>query len=670
MTTSSLIPPALIKRLEQEVESPEGHIRYDIVTLLAFKDDADRCNPISLFWDVWDPRVLTINDSEVSIKPAPALPQPIEGMVLDYLEHLHKRHRVPYEPDADDNDIKEFYDKLPDYLKSGSKSSQTPLPIPPKLKNLVTFLHVAAARAFRIKAYQGGSLSEDALDCLREVERTLDRLNRAGGDATPYTPGFQISAGAAAARAFVELSRVCRREGRHADALRYLARAVSEYDGALIVVGMEDFDEHWTSIDFELWSTSPSHIVSAFGVRTRLIEGMRNSSRQDLVSKLVLDVIHEVPKREKEEPRITTRNDLYSDRVFSGPIWKLLVGNRFVKGVGFGDIFPQEAATTFTELQSSREVNDWAQVREDCITLLGCQYLFGIEGWNRDLDEVMEDATDNEQWHEDEGYVEEYLEDDEEWDEDESEVPDHEQSEEEWDSSAGDFGERVEVRDERGRMRSWDEFWDRAELWVSLQLSPSEYRKLREEDKKNESEERLKIYFFGRAWNILPELAQRRLVNADRTWCSKELGSLEAILNDLRLAVEAVCHEFIWQPLESNSRGEEEWLEFLKLKRELEERGRDPGIRHYTRVCGSRYFEDFLKHRKINGRDIRFLTKDLPFEIRRLADARNSAEHDHGLPWRRSDVTPFFRAFLGIGQTGVLPELARIGRRLRFRQTD
>ena len=595
MTTSSEIPRALADRLEQEIESPDGQIRYDIVTLLAFRDGMDRCNPISLFWDVWEPRVLTISNGGVDIRPAPALPDQIEEMVLDYLERLYERHRVPYEPDADDEDIKEFYDKLPDYYEHGSEQSLGPLPIPPKLKNLVTFLHVAAARAFRIKASQGGTLSEEAIDCLREVERTLYRLQRVGGDVSPHTQGFQISAWAVAARVFVELSRACRREGRYADALRYLARAVTEYDEAVFIASMEEFTEYWPSFDPELWSALPSYVDSIRRVRTRLIEGMSNSKLRDQISTLVLDATHEYPR-------------------LSEPTWKLLVGNRFFKGLGFADISPQESATAFVRLQSSGEADSWRQVAKNCDTLAGCEYLFSIEGR---------------------------------------------------DSATGDFGQHVRVKDEEGYTRTWHEFWDRAALWLKLQLSPNEYRQQREEDKKTESEDRLKSYFFGRNWSALPELTRRRLINADRTWCSKEILAVESVLNDLQRATEAACNEFVWRPLENNTSGRAQLLEFLQFKMVLKERGRDPSTRDYIRVCEARYYKDFLKNHNLLKEDERFLVQDLPAVMRQLADARNRAEHEVRTSFRRTDVEPFFKAFLGIGQRGVLPELVRIGRRLR-----
>ena len=299
-----------------------------------------------------------------------------------------------------------------------------------------------------------------------------------------------------------------------------------------------------------------------------------------------------------------------------------------------GDLTPQEVVATFLSLKKTGGVEDWQRIRQCCQTLAECEVMFRQYDPDTDKYEVVERPG--------EGGV----------------------------SGSNTPWTTALVEDEDGIEVTWGQFWYAAEAWVDTQLSPNEYMELQKQGQMRESEERLKNYFFGRTWNDLPESAQRRLVNADRTWCSKEFVAIESVLNELQRATQVACHEFVWQPLESNSSGGEEWLEFLKLKRELEDMGIEPGVPHYIRVCRSRYFETLLKHRKLNGRDTRFLTKGLPYEMRRLVDARNSAEHEHRVQWRRSDVAPYFRAFLGIGEPGVLPELARIGRRLRFRPND
>lgn len=299
-----------------------------------------------------------------------------------------------------------------------------------------------------------------------------------------------------------------------------------------------------------------------------------------------------------------------------------------------GDLTPQEVVSNFLSLKKTGGVEDWQRISQCCRTLAECEVMFGQYDPDTDKYEIVERPS--------EGGV----------------------------SGANTPWGTALVQDEDGTEVTWGQFWYAAETWVDTQLSPNEYMELQKQSQMRESEERLKNYFFGRDWNILPEIAQKRLINADRTWFSMELGAVESVLNELQRATEAACHEFVWLPVESSTEGGVDLLEFLRLKNRLEEQRRNHGIRDYIRVCELRCYKDVLKRRKLYGKDTRFLTEDLPAMMRQLADERARAEHDLGRPWRRSEVEPFFRAFLGIGQTGVLPELARIGRRLRFRQTD
>ena len=294
---------------------------------------------------------------------------------------------------------------------------------------------------------------------------------------------------------------------------------------------------------------------------------------------------------------------------------------------GVGDISPQDVVSTFLLVKKAGGEENWQQIRQCCQSLAECEVMF--RQYVPDVDKFVTVHVD--------------------------EVGDP-------DPTTGSI--TALVQDEEGREVTWDQFWYAAEAWIDSQLSPSEYRRMREFDKSQESEERLKSYFFDDDWRFLPEQSQKRLINADRTWCSRELGSLEAILNDLRIAVEAACREFVWRPLESTTKGGANLLEFLKLKHRLEANRKEPGIRDYIRVCESRYYEELLEGRKFNRKDTQFLTEDLPAVMRRLADERNLAEHEHEFPWSRNEVALFFQAFLGIGRSGVLPELARIGRKL------
>ena len=83
---------------------------------------------------------------------------------------------------------------------------------------------------------------------------------------------------------------------------------------------------------------------------------------------------------------------------------------------------------------------------------------------------------------------------------------------------------RVRILDEDRSMTTWGEFWHSAKTWASRQLSPSEYRKMRDRDENDAAERRLKNYFFGSSWSSLPERARQALITADTVWNSKEEG--------------------------------------------------------------------------------------------------------------------------------------------------
>ena len=185
---------------------------------------------------------------------------------------------------------------------------------------------------------------------------------------------------------------------------------------------------------------------------------------------------------------------------------------------------------------------------------------------------------------------------------------------------------------------------------------------MREADEKDAAERRLKSYFFGDDWSALPENAQRRLISADVNWNSPQRMSREAILNDLLRATEEMCYEFIWRPL---AESKESSLDFLKFEAKVTDRHSTLSAREYVRLCKQAFFQDHLRHQDLADKDIQFLRVDLPNLLGQLIDRRNPAEHETGSTTAREVIEDCYRRFLGISQPGVLPELARIGRKLR-----
>ena len=204
-----------------------------------------------------------------------------------------------------------------------------------------------------------------------------------------------------------------------------------------------------------------------------------------------------------------------------------------------------------------------------------------------------------------------------------------------------------EITDERRGTVTWGEFWYGAKQWSSAQLSPSEYRRMRQADLTEAAERRLARYFFHGTWNSLPERAQGRLISADINWNSHQGVSRESILNDLLRTVEEMCYTYIAKPLRNT------------------EKAAALGVRRYIEICEDPRFEDFAAQRQLEDDEVRFLTENLPAAMRQLADERNAADHVAGVSAANDIVTSAYRLFMGIGQSGILPELAQVGRKLK-----
>ena len=220
-------------------------------------------------------------------------------------------------------------------------------------------------------------------------------------------------------------------------------------------------------------------------------------------------------------------------------------------------------------------------------------------------------------------------------------------------------GRDDDVTDDHGDIVTWEGFWSAAQAWASAQLSPSEYRKMREDDEKHAAETYLKNYFFSSNWSYLPERARESLISADLTWNSLGRVRRESILNELLRATEEMCERFILQPMANDS------PDILSLEAKMAERRRSLGVRDYINICELPSLPSLLSEHSLADDEIRFLTEDLPASMRRLAGARNPAEHETGISMPPALVDSAYRLFLGIGQPGILPQLARIGLKLQ-----
>ena len=434
-----------------------------------------------------------------------------EEFVLKYLDWLYKRCEVSYEPDGESS---AFFE-------------------------LDAYLHIAAARAFRIKQNQG--LSEEVTDCLTEVERTVKRIEAEDG-ILPHGEEMVApchSTQVIAALAHVELSRKSAIVDRDfVNALHYLAKAAEYYDFVVI---------------------SNNELIGDHDYMRFLYE-----DRFDIDLRL----------RRKLELSLTGLQ------------------------VSLG-----EAANVFKSIKkNSRDVDSWSQIVHDCRALKNGWFVSGRD----------DDVTD-------------------------------------------DYGDIV----------TWEGFWSAAQAWASAQLSPSEYRKMREDDEKKTAETRLKNYFFGSTWSSLPERAQESLISADSTWNSLGRVRRESILNELLRATEEMCERFVFQPLMNE---ESTKSSILSIEAKVADRHRSLGVREHIEICELPSLPSLLTEHSLDDGEITFLTEDLPASMRNLTRARNPAEHDTGASVLPALVDSAYRLFLGIGQPGVLPQLARIGRKLQSRR--
>lgn len=125
-----------------------------------------------------------------------------------------------------------------------------------------------------------------------------------------------------------------------------------------------------------------------------------------------------------------------------------------------------------------------------------------------------------------------------------------------------------------------------------------------------------------------------------------------------------MCERFIFQPLKNEERTKSRILS-IEAKVAEDWRRSSLGVREYIEICEIESLTGLLAERKLTGDEILFMTQRLPMAMRQLTDARNSAEHETGTSVSSELIGSAYQLFLGIGQPGILPQLARIGRKLQ-----
>ncbi|MFC1970843.1 hypothetical protein ACFLV0_02760 [Chloroflexota bacterium] len=96
------------------------------------------------------------------------------------------------------------------------------------------------------------------------------------------------------------------------------------------------------------------------------------------------------------------------------------------------------------------------------------------------------------------------------------------------------------------------------------------------------------------------------------------------------------------------------------LVTELSQKGSMPTLLDFERTCRLPITDAFLKEKGISNEKRVWFCNQLPKSLYHLRRARNRAEHESADQWTRQDLNKFYDEFIGIGQSGILPELCRI----------
>ena len=207
-------------------------------------------------------------------------------------------------------------------------------------------------------------------------------------------------------------------------------------------------------------------------------------------------------------------------------------------------------------------------------------------------------------------------------------------------------------------LNSWD-FWPTAYKLATLNLSPDEYYKHRDEDRQREAENRLRLYFFPEQWNILPEKARAALISADREY-ENVSGRRPIIFDHLRHAARAIMVESLWKPYLVFLRGKaadglKDPSDLQQVRQVIEDDRTEPDLRPLVK---SPYFDEFLG---TISEDTKFV-RILPAKLLELNEWANKVSHEHhwGYKGFEGQIKETYAEFLGIGRTGILPRLMRL----------
>ena len=205
------------------------------------------------------------------------------------------------------------------------------------------------------------------------------------------------------------------------------------------------------------------------------------------------------------------------------------------------------------------------------------------------------------------------------------------------------------------------DYWDETIGWAKAQLTPAQLRSLYEKSHHEAVTARLSQYFFdGGMWDRLNEGARNALIVCDGVWMDDGPESrLLQILNPLQRATEDTLYRYLWQPLVEWARTKPDYSDYLEGL--LARFGKQyPGLTEYLDVLHSAAGRGYLGTLGLASKDLKFLSKDVPTLLRKLRHGRNKVEHEPDSGVDPNEIRDLYRAYLGIGRRGVLPELVHL----------
>jgi len=214
--------------------------------------------------------------------------------------------------------------------------------------------------------------------------------------------------------------------------------------------------------------------------------------------------------------------------------------------------------------------------------------------------------------------------------------------------------------------RDWepDVYWYHALGWTEALLTPSDLRESLQQGEDVAAEKRMRAYFFDdMLWRALPERTRSSLINADRDYFGGANARREAVLNELKVATEEILLHSIWNPLiqwilekdERCSQGHD----FILLEERLRRRHHTPTLVDFEKMCIMNITAKFLSIKGFSKKDLVWISKDLPKNLRKLRKERDKAEHE-STEHTYATLSKYFNRYLGIGEPGVLIQLARL----------